>query len=75
MAMGIESFFVCSLLILHDLQELEKKRKSQFKAPPWHDMLSLARVASAAPAASLCAGHVQQLGGASPLPNLMEVKG
>jgi hypothetical protein len=32
------------------------------------------RVASAAPAASLCAGHVQQLGGESPLPNLMEVK-
>jgi len=23
----------------------------------------------------LCAGHVQQLGGESPLPNLMEVKG
>jgi len=27
------------------------------------------------PAASLYAGHVQQLGGANPLPNLMEVKG
>ena len=26
-------------------------------------------------AATLCAGHVQQPGGASPLPNLMEVKG
>jgi hypothetical protein len=26
-------------------------------------------------AASLYAGHVQQLGGANPLPNLMEVKG
>jgi hypothetical protein len=25
--------------------------------------------------ASLCAGHAQQLGGESPLPNLMEVKG
>ena len=24
MAMGIESFFVCSLLILHDLQKTEK---------------------------------------------------
>jgi len=24
---------------------------------------------------SLCAGHAQQLGGESPLPNLMEVKG
>jgi hypothetical protein len=32
------------------------------------------RVASAAPAALLCAGHVQQLGGASPPANLMEVK-
>jgi hypothetical protein len=33
------------------------------------------RAASAARAASLYAGHVQQLGGANPLPNLMEVKG
>jgi len=31
-------------------------------------------LASAAPAASLCAGHVQQFGGASPPANLMEVK-
>jgi len=31
--------------------------------------------AFAARAASLYAGHVQQLGGANPLPNLMEVKG
>ena len=37
--------------------------------------LTISRVASAAPAASSCAGHVQQLGGESPLPNLMEVKG
>jgi len=29
----------------------------------------------AAPAVLLCAGHAQQLGGESPLPNLMEVKG
>ena len=29
---------------------------------------------AAAPAASLCAGHAQQLGGESPLANLMEVK-
>jgi hypothetical protein len=29
----------------------------------------------AAPAAELCAGHAQQFGGESPLPNLMEVKG
>ena len=29
---------------------------------------------STAPAASLCAGHVQPLGGASPLPDLMEVR-
>jgi len=33
-----------------------------------------AREASAAPAASLCAGHAQQLGGESPLANLMGVK-
>jgi hypothetical protein len=31
-------------------------------------------VASAASAASLCAGHVQQLGGESPLADLMEVR-
>src|SRR5216684_9091602 len=30
--------------------------------------------ASAAPAASLCAGHVQPLGGVSPLSDLMEVR-
>jgi hypothetical protein len=35
---------------------------------------SIAREASAAQAASLCAGHGQQLGGESPLANLMEVK-
>ena len=35
---------------------------------------SIAREASAARAASLCAGHAQQLGGESPLANLMEVK-
>jgi hypothetical protein len=40
-----------------------------------HDVGSIAREASAATAASLYAGHVQQLGGANPLPNLMEVKG
>jgi hypothetical protein len=32
------------------------------------------RAAVAAPAASLCAGHAQQLGGESPPANLMEVK-
>ncbi len=31
-------------------------------------------VASAAPAASLCAGHAQQLGGESPSADLMEVR-
>jgi hypothetical protein len=40
-----------------------------------HDVKRIAREASAAPAASLYAGQVQQLGGANPLPNLMEVKG
>ena len=44
-----------------------------FKAPPAYQICT--REASAAPAASLCAGHVQQPGGVSPLPNLMEVKG
>lgn len=39
-----------------------------------HDVGSIARAASVAPATSLCAGHVQQLGGASPLPDLMEVR-
>ena len=34
-----------------------------------------AREASVAPATPLCAGHAQQLGGESPPPNLMEVKG
>jgi hypothetical protein len=33
-----------------------------------------ARVASAAQAAQLCAGHAQQFGGESPPANLMEVK-
>ena len=40
-----------------------------------HNVRSIAREASAAPAATLYAGHVQQLGGANPLPNLREVKG
>jgi hypothetical protein len=40
-----------------------------------HNVRSITREASAAQAASLYAGHVQQLGGANPLPNLMEVKG
>ena len=40
-----------------------------------HNVLSIAREASAAPAATLYAGQVQQPGGANPLPNLMEVKG
>jgi hypothetical protein len=33
MAMGIESFFVCSLVILHDLQELEKIENRSYKRP------------------------------------------
>jgi hypothetical protein len=56
----------------------KKQRKAKIavkSATLQHDVLSIAREASAAPAASLCAGHVQQPGGASPLPNLMEVKG
>jgi len=38
-------------------------------------LLRSSRVASAARAATLYAGHVQQLGGVNPLPNLMEMKG
>jgi len=34
MAMGIESLFIWSLAILPGLGKPEKKRKSQFKAPP-----------------------------------------
>jgi hypothetical protein len=34
MAMGIESFFVCSLLILQGLGKSEKSEKSQLKALP-----------------------------------------
>jgi hypothetical protein len=33
-AMGIESFFVCSLLILLGLGKSEKSQKSQLKALP-----------------------------------------
>jgi hypothetical protein len=56
----------------------KKRRKAKIPVKSstlQHDVLSIAREASAAPAATLCAGHDQQLGGASPLPNLMEVKG
>jgi len=38
------------------------------------DALPIHGKPSAAPAASLCAGHAQQLGGESPPANLMEVK-
>ena len=56
--------------------ENERKAKIAVKSATLrHDVLSIAREASAAPAATLYAGQVQQLGGASPLPNLMEVKG
>src|ERR1019366_5444378 len=37
-------------------------------------LVSIHAVASAARAASLCAGHAQQLGGESPLADLMEVR-
>jgi len=41
---------------------------------PPHTWRIISRAASAAPAASLCAGHAQQLGGESPLAELMEVR-
>jgi hypothetical protein len=34
-AMGIESFFLCSLLILLGLGKSEESKKSQLKALPW----------------------------------------
>jgi hypothetical protein len=51
-AMGIESFFVCSLLIVRDLQKSEKAKIAVKSATLRHDVLSLAREASAAPAAT-----------------------
>jgi hypothetical protein len=56
-------------------QNEAKTNRASHSIPLRHDGWSVAREASAAPAASLYAGHVQQLGGANPLPNLMEVKG
>jgi hypothetical protein len=51
-AMGIESFFVCSLLILLGLGKSEKA-KIEVKSPTLqHDVRSIAREASAAPAAT-----------------------
>jgi hypothetical protein len=41
---------------------------------PPHTWWIISRAASAAPAASLCAGHAQQPGGESPPANQMEVK-
>jgi hypothetical protein len=48
--------------------------KSRHGLRPRSWLESVSRVAAAAPAASLCAGHVQQLEGGSPSANLMEVK-
>ena len=52
-----------STLVTHTLRHRRRK------CPTYRS-----RVASAARAASLCAGHAQQFGGESPLANLMEVK-
>jgi hypothetical protein len=45
----------------------------------WTDTKQIVKLVVEAPGASgaflLCAEHVRQLGGASPLPNPMEVKG
>jgi hypothetical protein len=51
-AMGNESFFVCSLLILRDLQNRRKVKFAVKSATLPHDVLSIAREASAAPAAT-----------------------
>jgi hypothetical protein len=65
-------------IVYHTVQRLTPPPKAPFskavltrpkpnqKTAPLHDL--------AAQAASLCAGHEQQLGGESPLTNLMEVK-
>jgi hypothetical protein len=47
-AMGIESFFVCSLLILRDLQKSEKAKIAVKRATLRHDVRTIAREASAA---------------------------
>ena len=70
--MGIESTFACNMLKEVELEKIGQSRFRTIRQP--HDVRSIARAASAAPAASLCAGHVQPLRGASPLPDLMEVR-
>jgi hypothetical protein len=50
--MGIESFFVCSLLILRDYKNRRKAKIAVKSTTLRHDVLSLAREASAAPAAT-----------------------
>ena len=48
-AMGIESFLVCSLLILLDLRKSEKRKIAVKSTILRHDVRSIARAASAAP--------------------------
>jgi hypothetical protein len=73
---GDSIFFRLQPIDFARLRKISGKRKIAVKSTILrHDLRSIAREASAAPAATLCAGHVQQLGGANPLPDLMEVKG
>jgi len=74
--MDFEWHLACKLMRIRDLKD---RQIAIFVPEEWLHFsyryyLSI-REASAATAASLCAGHAQQLGGESPLPNLMEVKG
>jgi len=56
------------------INHLRYTRDARHGLRPRSWLVSVSRVAAAAPAASLCAGHVQQLEGESPSANLMEVK-
>ena len=60
-----------SLIRLH--RSIHCKRAGHRRGCRWHS--HSCNNFNAATAASLCAGHAQQLGGESPPPNLMEVKG
>jgi hypothetical protein len=70
---------ICKLLLLQHLENGDVQRMCKYHNPmvtlgQGHDVRSITREASAAPTASLCAGHAQQLGGESALADLMEVR-
>jgi hypothetical protein len=51
-AIGIESFVVCSVLILHGLEKQTKAKIAVKSTTLRHNVRSIARAASAVPAAS-----------------------